>query len=379
MPTVLLVGAFGQDNPGDEALLEVFLRHLDGWRAVATSSDPADTRARRGCEAVSSSDPKAVALQAVRADAVVFAGGTIFKTLHPSAGRSANDLLRKGLVLAAGARAMGKPVAMLGVGAGRLDNAYADILARAFAHRSGLLVLRDEESAVLLAEAGLRPPFRIGADPAWALFDLEGEPRFQPPHRMSAQRRDEVIVALSHLADDGSLTARITAALRPLVSEGVEIKLQPWQNGRPSPGDTHLARELQASLGAELLPPPRDLKQARDTFAACRLVVSFRYHALIAASIAGTPFVSYGHEAKLIGLSRRLRQPCVSKRLGPEALTETIRLSLDNEPAAPDTIAREIDAAHEGFRLLRLLLDGGEETNPEDVGGLHLAPSPSPP
>src|SRR5690242_3997198 len=75
MATVLLAGAYGQCNPGDEALLSAFLRALPQHRVIATSADPAGTMATHGCEAVSSFDRSAIFRALFVADSVVMGGG----------------------------------------------------------------------------------------------------------------------------------------------------------------------------------------------------------------------------------------------------------------------------------------------------------------
>ena len=117
MSTVLLAGAFGQRNPGDEGLLRAFCEELTDHRVIATSADPRVTSAEHACEAVSSLDVAAVVAAMHHADALVIGGGTIFKTLHPSTGRSAHELLRNAGLLTFGAWATSKPVLMLGVSA----------------------------------------------------------------------------------------------------------------------------------------------------------------------------------------------------------------------------------------------------------------------
>ena len=52
MSNVLLVGAFGQGNPGDEALCAAFRRALSGDDVVVASGDPAATTAQHGVRAI---------------------------------------------------------------------------------------------------------------------------------------------------------------------------------------------------------------------------------------------------------------------------------------------------------------------------------------
>ena len=168
--TVFLAGAFGQGNPGDEALLAAFARALPDHRPLAASSDPAATAAAHGIAAVGRDDLTSVGRAIALADAVVVAGGTIFKTLHPSSGRAPLSLLRRTAVLAAATRTMRKPLALVGVGAAPLRGRGARALARSIVRAADLLILRDEESAGHLAAIGAPTPVRVGADPAWTLL-----------------------------------------------------------------------------------------------------------------------------------------------------------------------------------------------------------------
>ncbi|MGZ6671993.1 MAG: polysaccharide pyruvyl transferase family protein, partial [Solirubrobacteraceae bacterium] len=263
MSTVLLAGAFGQRNPGDEALLRAFVQALPGRAIVATSVDPVATEATHGVHAVGSRDGRAVARALRGSDGVVFAGGTVFKALHPISGRQPLALLRSALGVATATRAMRKPLALVGVGAGALPGRSARTLTRAIVRRADLLVLRDEESARVLADAGAPPPFRVGADAAWTTLDAPAQP--------SAQG-DAVIVALSRLAGGAGLARRLALVLAPAARAGLRVRLQPWQ----LPWDRNLARDVAGSIDAdvEIVPPPADLADARNLFAGARLVVA---------------------------------------------------------------------------------------------------------
>jgi polysaccharide pyruvyl transferase WcaK-like protein len=369
---VLLAGAFGQRNPGDEALLASFVQELRSWPLVATTSDRVQTESEHGIDTVSAKDPRAVARAVGRADAVVFAGGTVFKTLHPRSGRRPLELLRNALAVAAAARASGAPLALLGVGAAPLPTRRARALGRAMVNRADLLVLRDTESARLLAHAGAPAPFRVGADASWTSVE--------PPAAPSV-RGDAVIVALSHLAGGPGLPERLALVLAPLQHAGLRLRLQPWQvlDEGDGPDDLALARSLAAKLPApaEIVPPPATLGDACDLFAGARLVVALRFHALVAAAAAGVPTVAYAHEAKLAGLGKRLGQHVVQPAGSAEHVGRSMLAAIEEgiAPASPGAIARERERAQAGMALLRLLLSGGRGPEPMSVSSLKLVPT----
>ena len=365
MPTALLVGAFGQRNPGDDALLEAFVAALPSWRVLVATSSPGAL----ANGAVDARSPRAVGRALLRSDALVVAGGTVFKTLHPGSGRRPLSLLLKAVGLTAAARALGKPRALVGVGAGVLDSSMSRRLARALVRQTDLLVLRDEESADVLAAAGARAPFRVGADAAWTLLDAPRPGPHGPGRR--------IVVALSFLAGGAELPERLAAGLAPLVDAGYDVRLQPWQVTGNGIDDLALAEAVNERLPRQLplLRPPEDLSRARDEFAAADFVVGLRFHALIAAAAAGTPFVGVAHEPKHAGLTRRLDQPAVAAGEPPSALTRAIVDGLRGPAPSPQAVKEEIEAAEAGMQLLRLLLAGGRAPGAAELEGLPLRPA----
>jgi polysaccharide pyruvyl transferase WcaK-like protein len=398
---VLLAGAFGQGNPGDEALLSAFARALPDHVPVVASAAPGETTAQHGLGAVDREDPAAVARAVASSDAVVVAGGTVFKTLHHACGRPRHALLARAAGLAALARSLRKPFALVGVGAGALDTALSRRLARFIVRCSDLLVLRDEESAARLAAAGAPTPFRVGADPAWTLLPPQPAPvpvRAGAPTAASVaipagaghapvpldeaaaaaptgEPAGPVVVALSHLAGGGGLADELADGLAPLLDTPHPIQLQPWQRDAGEGGDEELAAALRERLGdAELLDRPRDLLAARDSFRDAAAVVALRFHAVPAAAAAGVPLVAYAHEPKLAGGARRLGQHAVAPGAAPEQLADRVLAAVDAAPARTDAVEAERARAEDGFRLLRVLLARGRSAEAAEVDGLSLRP-----
>jgi polysaccharide pyruvyl transferase CsaB len=365
---VLLAGAFGQGNPGDEALLSAFARALPDHVPVVASAAPAETNAKHGLGAVDRGDATAVARAVASSDAIVVAGGTVFKSLDPASGRGRSAALRSALALMATARAMGKARAMIGVGADALSAPVPRRLAREIVRHADLTILRDEESARCLAEAGVPPPFRIGADPVWTLLD-------RPPR--SPRDAAAVLVALSRLPGGRELDEFLTAGLGELTAAGIRVHVQPWQVNGGGEDDDERARWLVDRLGpnGEQIQAPRSLTDAREVFGRYRAVIGLRFHALAAAASAEVPFVAVAHDPRLGGLARRMNQTGVSSRANPGQLGTAVLDAVDGPTPNQAAVRGEIARAEEGQRLLRLLLTRGRSPEANDGTGLRLWPA----
>ena len=246
MSTVLLVGAFGQGNPGDEALCAAFCAALADHDVVVVSGDPVDTAAppRRAGRRRTARCP----LPACRVapTSCVIAGGTIFKSLHPSTGRRPTALLRN--AAAARRRRHGRAatkVAMVGVGADDLRGRSAQAhrpLARPRTPTCSSCATRSRPRCS--PTAGAPTPFWIGADPAWMLAgDAVGGRRIDRPGGADDH------VALSHLAGDSARSRNLAPADRP---SGRHATRCTCNHGRSGAGD---ARRRRRQLRRAARPP----------------------------------------------------------------------------------------------------------------------------
>src|ERR1700722_12899948 len=372
MPRALLAGAFGQGNLGDEALLESFIQALPDWRIVATSPDAA-TRLLHDCDTVRPQRPGAIARELRRSDAVIVGGGTLFKTLHPMTRRRPMALLANASALVGAASLARRPVALVGVGAGGGETRAARQLSRSVVRHADLLILRDEDSATELSAAGVPGPFRVGAGPAWTLLN--------PSEESGGTGADRVLVVPSGMAagDEGSdgLLADLAAIVRALRRAGAEVRLQPWQSAPADPtDDVALTRRLARELGdpTEVLAPPCSLQSAVASMRGLGAVLTYRFHALVAAGAAAVPSVAVAHEHKLAALARPLGQRQVLPGAAPGAVAAAVLGALEGSAPARWVVHEEVARAEAGFRLLRVFLGGGALEESDTLGTLPLVP-----
>lgn len=377
MPTALLAGAFGQRNPGDEALLSAFLDALPGWDSIVPAANPAAVADRRARVVPATARATLGALRA--SDAVVFAGGTVFKVLDAATGRAPHALLARGLALARGARLLERPVALVGVGAGALPGRRSRALARALAGSADMLVLRDDASADVLAEAGVPVPLRVGADAAWTLLP----PPSARPDPPSGDAR--LVVTLSRHAGGLRRVPALAAGLAEFLHSRPDVDaltLQPWQIGGPGHDDLDLARELQRALRVArggrtdvlIAPPPPSVPAASAGYRGARLVLGQRFHSLLAAAAAGTRFVAVAHEAKSADLASRLGQQCLRPDCSAAEVAPVLAKALDGPPPDPGAVAELRHTAQTMLALLHAVVDGGHTACPDDLRSLHLHP-----
>ena len=365
MERFVIAGAFGQGNPGDEALLDAFVQTLPGT-VVATSSAPDETAERHGCSAVSTR-PNDVRRAVASADAFIVGGGTVFKELHERSGRRAPALLERAVAAVVGARAIRKPTALIGVGAAPLAATRSRALARILVRAADLTILRDEESARVLAGVGAPAPFRVGADAAWTVLDDEAP-------ASAIDGRIIVVPSVFATTDDAALVQHLVAALGPVVGAGLPVSLLPWQRG-DGIDEVAIAEVVARRIGADVLAAPRDLRDAQRVMRGAALVVGMRFHALVAAGAAGTRFLAVAHEPKLEALARRLEQPCVPASVAPDELAAVIMdaAGYGGRPSRA-AVRQEAMRAEEMLKLLRMSLSDAADVDPLTFADLPLVP-----
>lgn len=374
MSQVLLAGDLNVRDPGDDALVLAFRRGLPEHELVLITSGARGGRNHRGHRVISMRDHGRV-LTALRRSLILILGDGALQGSRPvSAGRD-RDRIREGLYIGLAAKALRRRVAVLGAGAGALERAADRTRASLLVRLADLLILRDPSTADVLAAAGAPGPFRVAADPVWCAADpatgcvLPGE---RDPRDVL------VILDADKLGRDRAIASRLAAACDRLAVDGLRIRLAPWRVGLTGPDDLDLARAVAAGMGAQarVLLPPADFAEARFETARAQIVLGLRRHALIVAASVGTPAVAMADDHETLSLARRLGQVSLPVSSAPEVIAATVAAASGQRPAGPEAIQHERAAAHEAFRLLRLLLEADQSEEDRHLAALPLMPDP---
>jgi polysaccharide pyruvyl transferase CsaB len=319
MGHILICGAAGYTNLGDDAILWGMARELAGLlrgRRLAVVGGPAlpDVVAPLGAGAIPYEDREAVARAIEEADLVVLGGGGLLYDVEYEAGLVrllADPPDRRWLYemakLATAARAARKPAMLYGVGAGPLVTDSAQQMARFLVEHVDAVTVRDEASASLLRECGApRTRVHVAADPAVSVEpgDAEtaeaflagvgldtGRPRVAVNVRpWGPATGDEAFVAQM-----GEVVGELTGRL------GSQVALLPFQ--RMNDDDRALlARILEAAgepAGAVLIDPQTRPPELAAVIGRFDVMVGMRLHTLVLATAAGTPFVALPYQEKV--------------------------------------------------------------------------------
>jgi polysaccharide pyruvyl transferase CsaB len=240
------------------------------------------------------------------------------------------------------ARARRLPVAGIGLGAGPLRRASSRRMVAA-ALRSMDITVRDVPSAELLATLDLQST--VGADLAFGLA--------APPVPVGdsvalclrgwAGGGGAVPVGWRRPASPGWFVAGAAELVDQLVDEtGLEVRLIAFDPHR----DASLLREVaeRSQRGAEVVLPT--LETVLAEVASARVVVAMRYHAAVAAALAGRPAVLIGYSPKVSALAA-----CLGRGAALVPWSET---GLASVPANVSDVLDHGDAVREAADRLRV-------------------------
>jgi len=382
---IVIVGAAGFTNLGDDAILTAMLaelrRAVPGAEFVVAGGDPNEIAAAYGVEAVAVRDIRAVDAALARADlAIVGGGGFIFDydgIISPY------DFLRGDITYmfpyyraALCARARDVPVYFYAVGVDSLVTPAGRALTRDVLSLASAITVRDPLSLLELREAGVRcPVIEVTADPAVRIPPPRGTWDARPSGRVVA------VVVRPWLRFAGTWTASAAQYFERYVSwiaAAADHVVDAWgatpvfvAGQRYSDDDLDVARRVVSAMGRPerglVVPEVDDEEQYRAAFSGADLVVSTRLHPLILAATAGVPVVGLAAGEKVraflgsLGLEGQVVSPwaastekllrAVDVALGDDgAIRETMRTGVERQRAAA---ARNPEIAAELLGLWR--------------------------
>jgi len=287
---VLVVGAYGYGNIGDEAILSGLLVRLEGHAVTVVSRSPGETTAVHGVRSIGIGQ----AVSALRHHrSVVIGGGGLFGR---DMGRIGRLLPAFGLLAAA----LGKRVCVIGVDLdGRLSGS-ARVLVPLLMRAAASVQVRDRASATVLAgwgvNAGVEPDLSAWMKPgsADAARHALEEAGLDPERAIIGFALTGVNSALADRVVGASVAAM--DALPDAQFCFIPMSRHPWV---PTHDDRLVAQRLrQLRPGVAVLdgPLPPDIMLA--TIGELSGLVAMRYHAMLFAERAGVPLIPISYADK---------------------------------------------------------------------------------
>jgi polysaccharide pyruvyl transferase CsaB len=295
----VLSGYYGCGNAGDEAVLagiKAGFQRLAGERVqlLVLSQNPQATTALHNLDAVYRMQLASVKQALLQSDMLLCGGGSLLQDAT-----SLRSLLYYLLVMALAQR-LRRPVMFFAQGLGPLHRALSRRLVRAAAERAAYITVRDEESAWLLRQIGVRnASIEVTADPAFCLLpDDSAEPLLK---ERTSLKRPLIGVALRSWGAAGEQTAR--PYLQLLSALEAVCEAQPILIPMQQPQDVAFARALIHQSGLACPPPLLDQAtsphQLLSAIAHTQGTIAMRLHALIFAVRAGVPPFALRYDQKI--------------------------------------------------------------------------------
>jgi polysaccharide pyruvyl transferase WcaK-like protein len=366
---VLAIGWFGENNLGDEAMLEGLLRllhrALDDPDVTVATRDPADTAASFGTKTMRRPTPAGAGFTnrellwaSLRSDLVTLGGGDLIREQADGAVPALNWLTRIRVPLR-----LRRPVALLGISVGDLFSPEVIDTVSDYLGRIPLVAARDTTSAARLTELGARHVLTIGD---LALEALDGP----PPAPRPANGRPRIGVVFREVlgrgrdvpeTTDERLQGELAAALDRLVAGvGARVELIPFRTRgtKPRPDDDARAGEdlaAQATTGVDWTrhPRPRSAAEFGQLAAGLDLVIAVRLHGAVLGTAAGRPVVGIAYDAKTTGYLADLGLPEQALRLS--ATADEIEAAARRTLADPTIVERTCSGVAEMRARTRLV------------------------
>ncbi|TDF42618.1 polysaccharide pyruvyl transferase [Streptomyces sp. WAC05374] len=311
--SVGVLGSYGGRNLGDEAILTALLDRLRAdrpdVRIVVFSRDPAYSRAAHpdvevvGWEGVCR---ERISEHLRRLSVLVLGGGGI---LYDTEARRYLRLVRT-------AQDLGVPVFTYALGAGPLTDETDCAWVRATLSDAAEVTVRDEESKLVLEEAGLTRPITVTADPALLLTPGEGGDELL---RAQAVPRDMRLVGMSvrepgraaeHLDEEGyhQLLANVGDFLVHRLD--AHVVFLPMERDDMRHAHAVVSRMADADRCTVLHGTYRP-QQMLDIVRRLDLAIGMRLHFLIFAALAGIPLLPLPYAGKVFDFAQQIGAPAL--------------------------------------------------------------------
>lgn len=375
MKRILLLGSYGQTNLGDDLLMFNYIQFLKdrGCEEIIVNANTA----KNIPEAVKRIAPKLRVIETYNStpvefiktiaasNAVVYGGGTVFKELYSSTGRSKYSVIARILMFNLVARLFGKPIYNLHIGTGAIKTGIGRLITKWSLSLSTLTIFRDRTSFEYARKTLHVPAKKI----EYSTDGLFLNPAWRKPWQKAPLRppRGKTIIGINLLSDipDWINREEYLANMRSLVNQLLDDKenfviFMPLQHAfNPHNDLVFMQQEIVPYIEsrknfAVLGEMPLDF--VNSYFRQVDIFVGMRFHSLLLSAVNETPFVSISYDTKCTRFLKESDYPFAVplEHATPELVIKTYQKLAKNQGRAKELLAH---IAEKNFRRARKHLE----------------------
>ena len=376
----LLLGSYGQSNLGDDLLMWNYLELLRerGFEEIYVNANTIELIPKPVKKAFPNlkviNQYKTPLFDYIRlikkVDCIVYGGGTLYKELYTSTGRSPYSVIIRLMGFNLLARMLGTKLYHLNIGIGSLKTGWGRFVSKVALGAANMTIFRDQQSYDF-AKNTLRVPARKIRKSVDGLFLNHV---WEKPWRTAAlpidRKKYKSIIGLNVLSDipDWVDRERYISAMKrfasDLLDQGNYVIFVPFQHAYNPRSDLVFIQEnfkdlLKRYKNSMLLKEvPIDL--ASSYLQQCDLFVGMRFHSLLLSTVNRVPFVAVAYDTKC---SRFIEEADYRYAIELEKLQSDNLLKLCQKAlATKDKVKKQLDTvsvshyreAEEGLRTLSL-------------------------
>lgn len=356
---VLICGAYGRGNSGDEAILEAIItsmREIDPLIPITVMTrKPEETKLLHDCRAVYTFNFLKFIPIMLKNKLFISGGGSLIQNVTST--RSLFFYLST-IFFAHLSRCK---VLMYGCGIGQVHGRFVRWLTKRVINPCATVItVRDSISQQELADLGItRPKVILSADPAFSLPHAE-QSRVSDYFRSQGlgENQPYICFSLRRWKDFDNFAAYARAAEYAYEKHGLQAVFLPIEVPKDLEPIKKVAEHLHCPY--TLLENPKDIPLILGILKQMQVVCSMRLHALVFAASAGTPFVATSYDIK------------VSSFMADAGKGE---LSCDLDGLQADWLCHAIDTAlaqREDYKAIAQVLREKEAINDQEAQALLL-------
>ena len=346
---VLICGAYGKGNAGDDSILEAILqqlRHIDpDLPFYVLSRNPKETQLRYRIHAIHTFGFLKFFRRMGKTKLYINGGGSLIQDA------TSTRSLQYYLANISLAKFRGNRVLMYGCGIGPVSEKNKTRSAKVINKYVDLITLRESNSAEELRRMGVtKPAVRVTADPALLLepasdISIDG---YMLSNELDPMGRYAMFALRPWKGFENHVDDIAASAQELHDTQGLIPLFMAFEPGR----DLAACKMVQERLDCTsyVLPVPDDGHMIVGLMGRMQLLVSMRLHALIFASGLGVPLVGIVYDPKVSGFLEYLGQKCYMDldKLQKEVLLQLIQTAMGKERVSNDVVRlRELAAMNE--------------------------------